>query len=151
MSNFETTTGLGFIQDSNGNIITKCVLSPGQHVLKDGFTFVEVNSKEELDAVAISSTLTLAELGNRKVMEAKSEAASRINVHAPDYKVLRHREQVELSIPTTLTTAEYDAMLQLRQAIREASNTIESEIRSITEIGLLEAFSVSSHSAWPVI
>lgn len=151
MSIFKTTTGFGFIQGSNGNIITKCVLFPGEHAIKEGFTFVEVNSQAELDAIATSMTLTLSELADRKVMEAKSDAARRINVFAPDYKVLRHREQIELSLPTTLAAAEYESMIQLRQAIREASNTIEAEIRAITELGLLEAFSVSSHPSWPVI
>lgn len=47
------TTGFGYIKDSNDNIIAKYELPIGEHPLKDGYSFVEVNDKESLDAVEV--------------------------------------------------------------------------------------------------
>jgi len=45
--------GLGYIKDSKDNIVAKYDLPKGDHPLREGFSFVEVNSQEELDQVEI--------------------------------------------------------------------------------------------------
>jgi len=50
---------------------------------------------------------------------------ARRRLEATDWMVTRHRDQVDAGQPTSLTQAEYEALLAERQAIRAASNTIE--------------------------
>jgi hypothetical protein len=56
-----------------------------------------------------------------------------------DWKVIRHRDQVELGITTSLTAQEYNKILQDRQKIREKSVLFEDAIddASFNDIQLL--------------
>lgn len=48
----EVKTGFGYFVDSNGHITDKATLPIGKHPL-EGYTYVEVASKNELDAVKL--------------------------------------------------------------------------------------------------
>lgn len=146
---FETSTGFGYFIDQQGRITDKAVLLPGRHSMREGYSFVEVASQGELDAVALTPLYSLEELKVLKTQQVKREAARRIEQSCPDYKVLRHKEQVELEAATTLTSAEYTALIELRQAIRTASNTIEAEVAVFNSLEGLAALDISGHSAWP--
>jgi len=50
---FEVKTGYGYFKDKDGNIITKAELPKGKHLLKEGYTYYEVSSKEELDQIEV--------------------------------------------------------------------------------------------------
>lgn len=53
MQEIETVTGLGYFKDQAGRIISKADLPPGKHIVKDGFVFIEVGNRDELDHVEI--------------------------------------------------------------------------------------------------
>jgi hypothetical protein len=46
-------TGFGYITDSNGNIIAKYNLPPGDHPLNDGCTYTEVKDEVALKAINV--------------------------------------------------------------------------------------------------
>jgi hypothetical protein len=49
----EVKTGYGYFTDSQGHIIGKATLPSGKHPLWGNKDYVEVNSKEELDAIQV--------------------------------------------------------------------------------------------------
>lgn len=49
-----------------------------------------------------------------------------------DYQVIRHREQIERSISTTLTTAEYNTIMTRREAGRNWLSTKAQQVRDAT-------------------
>lgn len=66
MTTFKTSTGFGyFVEDATGNIVDKCEFPPGavdeksgevipaEHPIKEDYAFVEVATKDELDAVEV--------------------------------------------------------------------------------------------------
>ena len=53
MTEMNTKTGLGYYKDQDDHIIAKYDLPPGQHILKEGLIFIEVNNREELDHIEI--------------------------------------------------------------------------------------------------
>jgi len=53
MQTMSVITGFGYIKDINGHIVCKYVLPKGDHPLKDGYTFVEVEKEADLEAVEI--------------------------------------------------------------------------------------------------
>jgi len=50
---FEVKTGYGYFKDKDGNIIAKAELPKGKHPAKEGYTYYEVASKEELDQIEV--------------------------------------------------------------------------------------------------
>ncbi len=53
MESINIRTGFGYFRDSSGRIVSKAKLPAGSHPIKDGFTYGEVASQAELDAVEI--------------------------------------------------------------------------------------------------
>lgn len=53
MAKFTVKTGFGCFKDASGEIIAKAELSPGKHPLADGYSYIEVASKEELDLIEV--------------------------------------------------------------------------------------------------
>jgi len=47
------STGYGYIQDSQGRVICRYELPKGQHPIKDGYTYKEVNNKKELEKIEV--------------------------------------------------------------------------------------------------
>lgn len=112
---------------------------------KNMYTIIE----PDIDISQYQTTILSIKKKNM-ISKVRDEAARRINDVLPDWKARRHRDQVELGVTTTLTAADYTAMQQKCQAIRDASNTIESEIQALTDSAAVENFDVVNHSAWPV-
>jgi len=51
--NFIVKTGYGYFKDKDGHIVAKAELPKGKHPLKEGYTYHEVATKEELDAIEV--------------------------------------------------------------------------------------------------
>ncbi|MFW5804650.1 MAG: hypothetical protein ACOCWG_05420 [bacterium] len=51
-----------------------------------------------------------------------------------DWKVLRHKEQQDLGISTSLTTQEYQELLQQKQTIRDKVNALETTVNNCLTI-----------------
>lgn len=51
MKKIKVKTGFGYFKDKKGNIVGKAELPKGEHPLQDEFTYHEVKTKEELDAI----------------------------------------------------------------------------------------------------
>jgi hypothetical protein len=51
----KVNTGYGYIKDANGKIISKYDLPRGEHPLSDGYTFVEVPSRNDLDKIQVDT------------------------------------------------------------------------------------------------
>lgn len=75
----------------------------------------------ELEAVWLSA------LTEQKIKEFKVRATEELA--KTDYKVLRHRDQVSASVTTSLTDAEYIQLCKDRQAIRDKSNSLETQVK----------------------
>jgi len=73
---------------------------------------------------------TFTEIKQQKITEIKQKAAGELS--ATDYKVIRHRDQLAASLPTTLTSTEYQTLLTQRQAIRDKSNNLEAQVNAAT-------------------
>ena len=53
MSKILVQTGFGYYKDQQGHVTDKAQLPAGQHDLQNGLIYVEVNSRAELDAIAV--------------------------------------------------------------------------------------------------
>jgi len=53
MSKILVKTGFGYIKDASDNIVAKAELPPGEHSFRDGYIYVEVTSRAELDQVQV--------------------------------------------------------------------------------------------------
>ena len=72
MQTLETETGLGYFKDQADHVIAKADLPPGRHLLKDGFIFVEVSNRDELDQVEIyRDPAEIQKQGDRTLIAAK--------------------------------------------------------------------------------
>ena len=49
---FKVETGYGYFLDSNGDYVCNAMLPAGNHPIKDGYSYVEVSTKEDLDNIA---------------------------------------------------------------------------------------------------
>lgn len=52
-SEITVVTGYGYYVNGDGHVTDKAELSPGQHQLTDGFTYVEIADKEELNQIEV--------------------------------------------------------------------------------------------------
>lgn len=73
MKTFKTISGYGYITDKDGNIVAKCNLPPGDHPIKDGYTYYEVASREDLDAVLVYAAPKSAARVRREKIDAEIE------------------------------------------------------------------------------
>lgn len=70
MANFTVKTGFGYLVDSKGDIVSKCELLPGKHPLKEGYEYVEVDSREAMNAVEIAVLpLSEEEIREQKIQD----------------------------------------------------------------------------------
>lgn len=68
MQTITVKTGLGYIRDAAGNITAKSELPAGEHPLRDGFTYTEVGSQAELDALEVyTPPPTQGQLNEQKI------------------------------------------------------------------------------------
>ncbi len=108
------------------------------------------NSERPMPTLQELESVLLPVVIAQKKQEIKSEASRRIEETLSDWNARRHRDQIELGVTTTLTAADYATKQQKCQSIRDASNTIESEIQSLNDPAAIENFDVANHPAWPV-
>jgi len=75
-----------------------------------------------------------------RILELKANKIKEFNQHAKqeltklDWKVLRHIEQKELQIQTSLTENEYQELLQNKRSIRDKVNNLETIINTTTTV-----------------
>lgn len=74
MSKINITTGFGYIKDSEGHIVCKAQLPAGEHPIRDGFEYVEVQDKTFLDVIEIYRDPAKTEAAQA---EAKIQAKTR--------------------------------------------------------------------------
>jgi hypothetical protein len=70
--------------------------------------------------------LNIDDVRINKINEIKANANDLLSI--TDYKVIRHRDQLDGAMATTLTHLEYLDLLAERQAIRDISNSLETAI-----------------------
>ena len=68
----------------------------------------------------------------RKIGRIKERAG--IELSKSDWMVLRHSEETDLGIPTSLTSEEYLKLLKDRKEIRNRSNSLELIADKLTDI-----------------
>ncbi len=51
MKKIEVKTGFGYLKDAQGHITDRARLPAGEHPIKDGYTYFEVNNQTEFDAI----------------------------------------------------------------------------------------------------
>ena len=70
MKKIKTTTGYGIIKDQDGNVICKCeLLKDKEHPIKDGYSFEEVTTKDELDSITVVHNPTEEEILEKKIRD----------------------------------------------------------------------------------
>lgn len=84
-------------------------------------------------------------LKNKLLSKVKSEVSTRLQ--ATDYKVIRHRDQLDLIakgnvLETTITNKEYEALLKERNDLRIKSNELEATIKAKRSINTLNEIKI---------
>ena len=108
---------------------------------------VEANSKEQaIEKIRNYKEPNEVDILKRKLLrQVKSEVSARLQ--ATDYKVIRHRDQLDLIakgevITTTLSAQEYETLLKERNALRIKSNELEAKINNKRSIKTLEKIKI---------
>ena len=76
----------------------------------------------------------------KDIEELKSEKISEMKIQSykllseTDWKVIRHRDQIDSNTTPSLSEAEYTSLLTNRKYIRDKSNSIEMSINALTTI-----------------
>jgi hypothetical protein len=96
--------------------------------------------------VVVDKDYKLSILKKQKIKEVKEEAARRLS--PDDWKITRHLEQKESGTKTSLTTAQFKALIKKRDAIRKASNSIEAEIKKKTKPYTISNLDIINHPKW---
>ena len=71
---FEVKTGYGYFKDKDGNIVAKAELPKGKHPAKEGYTYYEVASKEELDQIEVYKPPETEEERQKKLLKQSAVA-----------------------------------------------------------------------------
>jgi prophage DNA circulation protein len=106
---------------------------------------VGANSKSE--ALSIINNKTSVDEITRKKRELIKTIKSKTNtlLTESDYKVLRHRDQLDLGLNnTTITSQEYSDLLEERQLLRDNSNILENNINAMNTLEELNNFDISN-------
>lgn len=96
----------------------KSVIRNGEYLLVDkvGLNDVEVPLKPHQDAIFQNGEWILD--ADKFIAESVSKEALEF-LNATDWKVVRHRDQIDLNITPSLTNEEYITLLEQRQKARE--------------------------------
>lgn len=71
----------------------------------------------------------MAELDDDKIfLKAKVHAKAYELLLPEDWKIIRHKEQIDAGAETTLTEQQYNDLLTARQSVRDWSNDKEAEL-----------------------
>lgn len=107
---------------------------------------IEANSKE--DAMSKIKTFTSLRNQDSELDFQKNNLINLVKVNASrllkitDFKAIRHRDEVDMGVTTSITNDEYKTILATRKKIRDKSNELESEINSINTISDLKLFQI---------
>jgi hypothetical protein len=114
------------------------------------YQFEDDNSRYIIGANSESEALSILEnrpapseieiLKRKLINRVRSEVS--ILLTANDYKVIRHRDQLELGAETTLTDLEYDALLKQRNDFRIKSNELEATIKAKRSLNTLNEIKI---------
>lgn len=118
-----------------------------QHKIENekGFIIIDAESKEQAIEKYKANYTPLHDKKRELLNKAKSEVSKRLQ--ATDYKVIRHRDQLDLIakgevITTTLSSKEYEELLKERNQLRTKSNELEALINSKRSINTLEKIKI---------
>ena len=106
---------------------------------------VGANSKSEAISI-LNNRVSVDEL-TRKKRELINMIKVRVStlLSLSDYKVIRHRDQLDLKLnETSITTQEYVNLLEKRQLLRDNSNMLENNIKSIETLEELNKFNINN-------
>lgn len=119
------------------------IAKENQHKIEDANGIIVIDASSEEEAIAKYNELFNPIIIKKEqlVDEAKNSAKSYLD--ATDYIVQRHIEETELGVTTTLSKAEYTALLTKRNQARIDSNTEEATIKAKTDITELEAIKIT--------
>lgn len=129
---------LGFYtEEIHGNNIPENTLSitesKWQEILENGSDLYRID-------LSLKKVIEYIKPLEERILELKTNKIKEFNQHAKqelrdlDWKVLRHIEQKELQIQTSLTENEYQELLQNKQSIRDKVNNLETIINTTTTI-----------------
>lgn len=107
---------------------------------ENGSVYLDANSEKEAVEIYNSNYTPLHDKKRQLLAKAKNEVANKLQ--ATDYKVIRHRDQLELGVETTLTDLEYDQLLKERNGMRIKSNELETLIKSKRSISTLNEIKI---------
>ena len=99
---------------------------------------LEQNKANELEAEKLANQIQ--SLKNKLIFQVKNKVSELLT--ATDYKVIRHRDQLELGAETTLTDLEYDALLKQRNDLRIKSNELEATIKAKRSLNTLNEIKI---------
>jgi hypothetical protein len=99
---------------------------------------LEDNKANELEAKKLANQIQ--SLKNKLISQVKNKVSELLT--ATDYKVIRHRDQLELGVETTLTDLEYDALLKQRNDLRIKSNELEATIKAKRSLNTLNEIKI---------
>ena len=81
MKKITVQTGFGYFKDKQGRIISKAELIPGKHPIKDGYSYVELNSQQEMDSIEIYAPPESLEIARERKIQSEMRlmAEERLN------------------------------------------------------------------------
>lgn len=126
------TTGFGYLKDASNEPTDKCILPIGDHSIDDGYTYVEVATQAELDAV-FEPTL----------LEARDERMA--YVRDKRKQKLFDSDWTQL-VDAPLTAGQVTDYQAYRQTLRDLTVTAQTELDALMTITDIEAY----EPAWPV-
>lgn len=101
---------------------------------------VDTNSRTAVRSVKATQDI--------KIGEIKSRCARLLGF--TDWQVMRHQDQKYLNNTTSLTSTEYTDLLINRQKLRDASSTMESDIKLLTNADDILNYDVVNNPLWDV-
>lgn len=84
-------TTYGYIKDSEGHIISKCELPKGKHSLKNGYVYVEVATKADLNKIQVH----ILPLSPEKIRENKIKKEMNRILRDQAIKSLKEKGEIE--------------------------------------------------------
>jgi hypothetical protein len=130
-----------FDAEENGKLVKRGATKAQSK--SDAIKFLETKQtnyeKRDVDAEKIN------EFKEQLLNQVKYEVSALLQ--ATDYKVIRHRDQLDLIakgevITTTLSSQEYEDLLKERNALRAKSNELEATINSKRSVNTLEKIKI---------
>jgi hypothetical protein len=130
-----------------------CVLPEIPYNKHDRLTFTLDTplTENEIKARGVVKELTDGEMGHTLDKEiaielSKTDKKNQIKLSCyylllkTDWMIIRHKEEIDTSTGTTITTKQYTDLLTKRKDIRSKSGAFESEVEVLTSCGIIDAY-----------